>query len=278
MTLPAEFSFNQSSLQDYLDCQRRFELRYLLRLSWPAVEIEPALENERFIRRGSTFHRLVHQHLIGIPEARLAPYADEPELSQWWQAYLKQAGKLLGDCLSKYPETMLTTELAGQILVAKFNMLSLQEDGTLRIIDWKTSRFPPQRRHLAERMQTHIYPFVLVRAGASLLGREIQPVQVQMVYWYTSQPEQPLIFAYDQAQYARDEQLLSSLISGIASQANGEFPLTSYEERCRLCTYRSLCQRGVQAGEIEEFSGDSEPGTTGLLDDLDFDQIGEIEY
>ena len=62
MALAADFSFNQSSLQDYLDCQRRFELRYLLRLSWPAVEIEPALENERFLRRGSIFHRLVHQH------------------------------------------------------------------------------------------------------------------------------------------------------------------------------------------------------------------------
>jgi len=278
MAFPADFSFNQSSLQDYLDCQRRFELRYLLRLSWPAVEIEPALENERFLRRGTTFHRLVHQHQIGIPEPRLAPYADEPELAQWWQAYLQQAGRLLDGCLSKYPETMLTTGLAGQILVAKYDLLCLLEDGSLRIIDWKTSRFTPQRRRLAERMQTHIYPFVLVRAGASLLGREIQPEQVQMVYWYTSQPEQPLIFGYDQAQYERDEQLLSSLISGIASQASGEFPLTSHEERCRLCTYRSLCQRGVQAGGLEELSADTESDTTGLLDALDFDQIGEIEY
>jgi hypothetical protein len=99
-----------------------------------------------------------------------------------------------------------------------------------------------------------------------------------MIYWYTSQPEQPLIFTYDQAAYARDEQILSGLISGIASQASGEFPLTSHEERCRLCTYRSLCQRGVQAGGLEDLTGDSETGTTGLLDALDFDQIGEIEY
>ena len=278
MALPADFSFNQSSLQDYLDCQRRFELRYLLRLSWPAVEIEPAMENERFIRRGSIFHRLVHQHQIGIPEARLAPYANEPELSQWWQAYLKQGSTLLEGCTTKYPETMLTTELAGQILVAKFDLLCLQEDGNLRIIDWKTSHYSPQRRRLAERMQTHIYPFVLVRAGTHLLGREIQPEQVQMIYWYTSQPDRPVIFPYDQAQYDRDEQLLSNLISSISQQARGEFPLTSHEERCRLCTYRSLCQRGVQAGAIEDMTGDLEDAATNLLDELDFDQIGEIEY
>ena len=91
MTLPADFSFSQSSLQDYLDCPRRFELRYQQRLSWPAIEIEPALENERFLLRGSAFHRLVHQHQIGIPESALTPYAAEPELSAWWQAYLAAA-------------------------------------------------------------------------------------------------------------------------------------------------------------------------------------------
>jgi len=34
--LPAPFTFSQSSLQDYYDCPRRFELRYLSRLIWPA--------------------------------------------------------------------------------------------------------------------------------------------------------------------------------------------------------------------------------------------------
>ena len=114
MTLPIDFTFSQSSLQDYLDCQRRFELRYIQRLSWPAIEIEPALENERFLRRGSAFHRLVHQHQIGIPEPALTPYAAEPELASWWEAYLRAAPKLLQDCTRKMPEVSLTTEIAGR--------------------------------------------------------------------------------------------------------------------------------------------------------------------
>ena len=41
----ASFQLNtlsQSSLQDYVDCARRFQLRYLDRLSYPAIESEPA--------------------------------------------------------------------------------------------------------------------------------------------------------------------------------------------------------------------------------------------
>lgn len=275
MTLPVDFSFSQSSLQDYLDCPRRFELRYLQRLSWPAIEIEPALENERFLQRGSAFHRLVHQHQIGIPEAALTPYAAEPELSEWWQAYLGAVPGLMHGCTRALPEVSLSTVVAGQNLLAKYDLLCELEDGSLHILDWKTSRFAPHRRSLAERMQTQIYPYVLVRAGERLLGRSIQPEQIQMVYWYTSAPDQPVVFAYDSAQFTRAGQLLEDLIQRIAVQPAGEFPLTSEESRCRLCTYRSLCQRGVQAGELVE---ELELSESDLLASLDFDQIGEIEY
>lgn len=278
MTLPTDFRFSQSNLQDYMDCPRRFELRYIQRLSWPAIEIEPALENERFLRRGTVFHRLVHQHLVGIPAQILAPYAAEPELAAWWEAYLQAFPQLVQDCIRKIPEISLTTALGGQNLVAKFDLLCELSDGSLRILDWKTSRFPPHRRSLADRMQTQVYPFVLVRAGERLLGRPIQPAQVQMVYWYTSQPGQPVVFSYDQAQHDRAEQLLESVCRRIAEQPAGEFPLTQDEARCRLCTYRSLCRRGVQAGEMEEMIADSELSESDLLASLDFDQIGEIEY
>ena len=65
-TLPFGFVFSQSSLQDYNDCPRRFQLRYIEKLHWPAVEMEPALENEHRQQEGQLFHRLVQQHIIGI--------------------------------------------------------------------------------------------------------------------------------------------------------------------------------------------------------------------
>mgnify|MGYP007064289961 CR=1 FL=1 len=40
MPLPVDFQFSQNNLQDYLDCARRFELRALRRLAWPAAQSE----------------------------------------------------------------------------------------------------------------------------------------------------------------------------------------------------------------------------------------------
>jgi hypothetical protein len=52
--LPLDFQFSQGSLQDYVDCRRRFQLRYLDQLAWPAVEAEPLLEHEqRYLRNDS---------------------------------------------------------------------------------------------------------------------------------------------------------------------------------------------------------------------------------
>ena len=71
--MPIELNtLSQSSLQDYNDCPRRFELRYLQHLAYPAIETEPALENEKHQREGENFHRLVQQYFIGIPEKQLA--------------------------------------------------------------------------------------------------------------------------------------------------------------------------------------------------------------
>ncbi len=81
-------TLSQSSLQDYHDCPRRFELRYLQRLAYPAIETEPALENEKHQQEGEYFHRLVQQHLIGIPAEQIGKLANTDNLQRWWENYL----------------------------------------------------------------------------------------------------------------------------------------------------------------------------------------------
>ena len=76
MPLPPNFIFNQASLQDAVECRRRFQLRYLLELAWPAPVAEPADEHEAHIRSGEAFHRLIHQHQVGLPAERLTAQAE----------------------------------------------------------------------------------------------------------------------------------------------------------------------------------------------------------
>ena len=52
MPLPEDFAFSQSALQDYADCARRFELRYVRDVRWPALETQSALAHETQTQKG----------------------------------------------------------------------------------------------------------------------------------------------------------------------------------------------------------------------------------
>jgi RecB family exonuclease len=324
MTLPTDFQFSQGSLQDYVDCPRRFQLRYIQRLAWPAVEAEPPLENERHLQQGAAFHRLVHQHVLGLSPQRLSSTITDEDLSRWWHNYLESAP--VDPSASLYPEVVLSAPVSGHRLVAKYDLIALMgssglsrspstrpfdfpfdfAQGKLRtgpssierprlppiekavILEWKTSRKRPQRKWLAERLQTRVYPYLLVRAGSHLLEsgdgglemgawRPFQPEQVEMVYWFANFPQDPERFPYDAAQYEADDHYLASLIEEIKGLGDEDFPLTTQERRCRYCPYRSLCQRGVRAGSFDEMEDELKWG-----DDFEvafeFEQIAEIEY
>lgn len=257
MPLPDDFPFSQGSLQDYVDCPRRFQLRYLLRLPWPALEAEPALEHERQMRLGEAFHRLAHQHALGVPEERLAERALDEPLRAWWRAYLDFARSLPA---TRYPEIVLSAPLAGYRLVAKLDLLALDAGPRAVIVDWKTATRRPRRRWLAERLQSRVYPYLVTRAGADWNGGQpLRPERVEMVYWFAQFPAGPERFAYDAARCADDEARLTALIQEIAGLGERDFPLTEEERLCRHCPYRSLCQRGVRAGALDEQEAEPEP-------------------
>ena len=146
----------------------------------------------------------------------------------------------------------------------------------MTIIDWKTSRNVTRKDTLASRLQTRVYPYVLAQAGAHLYGgKPIPPEQIKMVYWFVANDGQTVAFDYSAEQMQADEEYLSGLIIDIES-AN-LFPLTADINKCKFCSYRSLCNRGDKAGDWDDFDTyetDNEPDSF----DVDFDQIAEIEF
>ncbi len=270
--LPAPFSFSQSSLQDYSDCARRFQLRYIDQLHWPAVESEPVVENERRMLEGQIFHRMVQQHLLGVPTEKLARMANSSNLQRWWQNY--QAAKLNIDGYAKYIEPVLTAPIGNHRLLAKFDLIAIQPGSRALIVDWKTYAKRPRQEWLAARWQTRIYRALLAQAGSHINGgQSIPPPQIEMLYWFAEFPEQPARFSYDEGQFKRDWSALERL-SGEVSSA-GEFPMTEDLQTCRFCVYRSYCERGIQAGQ-EVDSEQAEQLASAF--DIHLEQIGEIEF
>ncbi len=117
MPLPPDFIFSQASLQDAVECRRRFQLRYLLELAWPAPAAEPVDEYEARIRSGEAFHRLIHQHQVGLPAEQLTAQAEAEvedkveaqeagDLAEWWHSYLSVRRRSYRPC--GYPEITLS--------------------------------------------------------------------------------------------------------------------------------------------------------------------------
>ncbi|HXQ34989.1 MAG TPA: PD-(D/E)XK nuclease family protein, partial [Anaerolineales bacterium] len=203
-------TFSQSSLQDYVDCARRFQLRYLERLSYPAVESEPALENEKHQQEGEYFHRLVQQHLIGIPDEQVSKLANTPNLQRWWDNW--KDFRNLQNLGSLYTEATLSAPLGNFRLLAKYDLIAINDSKAI-IYDWKTYRKRPRNEWLSARMQTRVYRALLVKAGAHLNnGQPFEPEQIEMIYWFADFPNEPARFTYNSAQYKRDWDTFTKLV------------------------------------------------------------------
>jgi hypothetical protein len=80
-----------------------------------------------------------------------------------------------------------------------------------------------------------------------------------LLYWFTSAPNQPMLFRYDQARYEADKAYLGTLFEQIFSMDAPTWPLTEMRRRCAYCQYRSLCDRGSAAGAFADDVIDPEP-------------------
>jgi RecB family exonuclease len=277
LRLPDDFVFSQSSLQDYADCPRRFELRYVRHVAWPTPLSRPVAAAERHLALGTAFHRLAHQHQVGLDAERLAAGIDDPELARWWQAYLDHGPALPS---ARYPEIVLTVSVpgTGHRLLAKFDLLACSPEERLVIVDWKTSTRRPRREYLTERLQTVVYPYVLTRGGSAMNGgKPVDPATVEMIYWFPTFPAQPATLSYDDLCYGEDEARLAGLIGEIKdSVETGEWP---EGDRCRWCTYATFCEQTRDAADVADFEG-LEGEANDELDafDLDLEQVAEVEF
>lgn len=263
MPLPPNFKFSQHNLQDYVDCPRRFQLKYIDRVAWPAVQSEPVQEVEMQMELGSRFHKRIQQFYLGIEPAILEDQADLIELKIWLKGFLAQDQfKHFTHC---YPEYTLIAKFENHRMLAKYDLIAENADQTITILDWKTSRKLPKRIWLEQRIQTRLYPFLVALArDQPLFGRAPAPSDISLSYWYAEFPDTLIHFAYDETQFEKDRGFFSSLLSEIVSGAGGDFPKTDEEHLCRFCVYRSLCERGAQAGNLEEMDSVEEDDLAAL--------------
>lgn len=272
--LPDSFVFSQQSLQDFVDCARRFQLRYVHRQPWPAFPADPPGAYAVHMQRGADFHRLAHQHALGLDLTRVEETIQDRVLASWWQVFTQRPIRDLPDTVRR-AELILGSPLAGHRLAAKYDLLAAEPDRRFVVVDWKTVLRRPQRLTLSRRLQTRVYCYLAVAAGAGYNGgHPPRPEQVQMIYWFAASGGATERFQYDAAQYSLDHQYLASLVSEIAALGPEVWPLAADSQHCKWCNYRTLCEREVAAGPYADLDSEQDPFSF----ELELEQIAEIAF
>jgi hypothetical protein len=265
-----DIPLSTTSIRDYLDCARRFQLRYLLDQPWPAPENEPLLEYERSRQRGSQFHRLMERYYLGIDARALSDMIVDPIVRDWWQIHQDRKPVEVSASKRIMPEKMFRAKLDNHNLMAFFDLVIIGQDDTITIIDWKTSRRVPDAQEWSNSIQTLVYLYVL---GEKISMLHIQPASlsnIRMLYWFVEHPDIPVWITYSDAKHEQAKNKLRSLLDplfeGIKSDSKGEWPKTSDLKKCHFCVYRSLCDRGIRAETVSDFN---EPETWSVDDEQD---------
>jgi hypothetical protein len=251
MPLADNFIFSSNNLQDYLDCPRRFELKYLLKQNWPAVTSQPVLEMENRITLGNRFHLLAHQFLSGIAGDFLKNTIDDPELGFWFdnfQEYIKHFLKF-----QYFSEFSVIMPFVGFRLMAVFDFISLKDTNKIRIGDWKTTSRLPKKEFYLQTVQSTLYPFLAYESRINIFPQTstLEYQDLSMEYWFPGFPENTITWEHSASIHANSRELLSSLISEISQKESGDFEKTPLINAA-LSVNTALYARGIQAGSSKD--------------------------
>ncbi len=236
---------SQGKLEAFLTCQRRFYLRSLRRLPWPAAPLGD--ESEDALARGQQFHRVMERHFLGLD---IAPEEiDDGRVQHWWQVF--RTSHLAVPSGQRLPEHRLTVPLGGHLLLGRFDLPVVGErDGRpfAHIFDWKTGRARPENK-LRQDWQTRLYLALLAEGGGALWaqggnGRSLSPDRVSLTYWYAAEPDTPRTIRYTSAWHAQNWADIQAIVAQIdAALAKDDWPLTDDSAECPHCAYQVYCGR-----------------------------------
>ena len=232
-------------LAAFLACPRRFELRYLRQLAWPAAPRQE--EDETRAALGRQFHQLVQRHFMGLPVDEAA--IGNARLRRWWRLFRQHRPELPpGRILT---EATLSIPIGRHFLHGRFDLLLLgakEGQPAAHLFDWKTGQAQDEAT-LRRDWQTRLYLALLAEGGGALWGEgappALQPENIRITYWYVTAPDSPRALPYSAAEHQQNWQELTAVVNQIEARLeSGAWPLTDDLAQCRWCSYQIYCGRG----------------------------------
>lgn len=258
------FLLSQGKLATFFACQRRFQLRYLRRLPWPAAPLDD--QTAASLERGQQFHQLLQRHFLHLP-IEPAAIVDET-VRRWWSLFARswrQFPELSRSDNRFLTEISLTVPIGDALLNGRFDLLVIGTAGATpfaHLFDWKTGKAHSEA-DLRQSWQTRLYLALLAAGGTALLpsGKSLSPAQIAITYWYVTEPDTPRTIQYSAAWHKQNWDEIQAVVAQITAQWEQErWPLTEDWSLCQACAYQTYCGRqGGGSTNALAIDDDTEP-------------------
>ena len=152
-----------------------------------------------------------------------------------------------------FSELRLFAPLERHKIIAIYDLIMQTSAEKIIIFDWKTAMNRPKSRYIFDKPQSLVYPYVLRKNYEALFPGIQQKPHITMIYWYPEFPNDTLRLDYSDERHVETVPLLKDQLNAINKNIeDNHFPLTNNKAKCKYCPYRSLCDRGVFAGELKD--------------------------
>jgi CRISPR/Cas system-associated exonuclease Cas4 (RecB family) len=259
-------TLSQNRLLAFLTCRRRFQLRYLVQLSWPNLPLIP--QQRAAVERGQKFHQLLERFFLDLPISEHD--ITDPQLRMWWKSFQEfilplPPGRAL-------PEFRLTVPIGRHFLTGRFDLVIINSEDdqpVVHIYDWKTSR-PRPAMELQDDWQSKLYLAMMAESKSAILekSRMLTPDQIKLTYWYVTDPQTARTITYSREQHEQNWSEIEMLVAEIDSCLKiDQWPLIDNWSHCRSCAYWAYCGR-FEAGTPEKI----------MAEELSQYEIGPIPF
>ena len=228
-------SFSVDQLKTWTKCQKRYELHYARKLSWPS--------NPRNFRLGMAVHQLLDFHSRNLPLDPLLTHTDS-DIREAWQSLVASRWPSLPVVASEWGFSL---EIEGDWIYGRVDRIA-QDGDQIHILDWKTGTGIPLSPETD--WQTLVYLYAVYEARHDM-GLAFTPEQLSFVYVQVKRNAiREARIPYSQALHENTAVRLTQALRRI--KATQEFMLP---DKCpdRYCAYGNIC--GINA--IPEMSSET---------------------